>query len=186
MNFESYAPGEPLQRQSDVRATALLPRILLAAVRPDGRATRRRREPPSHAEIERGLREKAVTDPRAAAILLRWLQGPARTTHRVWISTACRRHSWSACTRVWCGSHRWTRPFSRHWLSKCWPATSWPRADGGSSRRGLLSRGGTPVKGGVPPRADYPAPLSSEGERVPASAHLRCETLGAPRARGLM
>jgi hypothetical protein len=41
-----------------------------------GRATRRTREPPSDAEIERGLREKAVTDPRAAEILLRWLQRP--------------------------------------------------------------------------------------------------------------
>ena len=40
------------------------------------RATRRSREPPSDAEIERGLREKAVTDPRAAEILLRWLQRP--------------------------------------------------------------------------------------------------------------
>ena len=40
------------------------------------RATRRKSEPPSDAEIERGLREKAVTDPRAAEILLRWLQRP--------------------------------------------------------------------------------------------------------------
>ena len=40
------------------------------------RARRRIREPPSDAEIERGLREKAVTDPRAAEILLRWLQRP--------------------------------------------------------------------------------------------------------------
>ena len=40
------------------------------------RATRRTREPPSDAEIERGLRERAVSDPRAAEILLRWLQGP--------------------------------------------------------------------------------------------------------------
>ena len=43
---------------------------------PGGRATRRDRTPPSDAEIERGLREKAVTDPRAAEILLRWLQRP--------------------------------------------------------------------------------------------------------------
>lgn len=40
------------------------------------RATRRKSEPTSDAEIERGLREKAVTDPRAAEILLRWLQRP--------------------------------------------------------------------------------------------------------------
>ena len=33
-------------------------------------------------EIERGLREKAVTDPRAAEILLRWLQRP-RVEERV-------------------------------------------------------------------------------------------------------
>ena len=41
---------------------------------PTGRATRREREPPTDAEIERGLRERAVSDPRAAEILLRWLQ----------------------------------------------------------------------------------------------------------------
>jgi hypothetical protein len=46
------------------------------------RATRRIREAPSDAEIERGLREKAVTDPRAAEILLRWLQRP-RVEERV-------------------------------------------------------------------------------------------------------
>ncbi len=28
-------------------------------------------------------------------------KGPARTTHRVWTSTACRRHSWSVCTQGW-------------------------------------------------------------------------------------
>ena len=67
----------------------------------NARATRRSREPPSDAEIERGLREKAVIDPRAAEILLRWLQRPARTTHRVWIWTPCRRHSLSVCTRAW-------------------------------------------------------------------------------------
>jgi hypothetical protein len=38
------------------------------------RATRSKSEPPSDAEIERGLRERAVSDPRAAEILLRWLQ----------------------------------------------------------------------------------------------------------------
>jgi hypothetical protein len=48
----------------------------------ESRATRRTREPPSDAEIERGLREKAVTDPRAAEILLRWLQRP-RVDERV-------------------------------------------------------------------------------------------------------
>ncbi len=46
------------------------------------RATRRSREPPSDAEIERGLRERAVSDPRAAEILLRWLQRP-RAEERV-------------------------------------------------------------------------------------------------------
>jgi len=45
-------------------------------------ATRRTREPPSDAEIERGLRERAVSDPRAAEILLRWLQRP-RVEERV-------------------------------------------------------------------------------------------------------
>ena len=42
----------------------------------ESRATRGKREPPSDAEIERGLRERAVSDPRAAEILLRWLQRP--------------------------------------------------------------------------------------------------------------
>lgn len=46
------------------------------------RATRRKGEPPSDAEIERGLRERAVSDPRAAEILLRWLQRP-RAEERV-------------------------------------------------------------------------------------------------------
>lgn len=40
------------------------------------------REPPSDAEIERGLRERAVSDARAAEILLGWLQGP-RAEERV-------------------------------------------------------------------------------------------------------
>ena len=47
-----------------------------ASARLLSRATRRTREPPSDAEIERGLRERAVSDPRAAEILLRWLQRP--------------------------------------------------------------------------------------------------------------
>jgi hypothetical protein len=38
------------------------------------RTTRGKREPPSDTEIEDGLRERAVSDPRAAEILLRWLQ----------------------------------------------------------------------------------------------------------------
>ena len=46
------------------------------------RATRSKSEPPSDAEIERGLRERAVSDPRAAEILLRWLQRP-RAEERV-------------------------------------------------------------------------------------------------------
>src|SRR5262245_16102891 len=50
-------------------------------------ASRRRRdgekiEPPSDAEIERGLRERAVSDPRAAEIPLRWMQRP-RAEERV-------------------------------------------------------------------------------------------------------
>jgi hypothetical protein len=42
----------------------------------ESRATPRDRQGPSDAEIERGLRERAVSDPRAAEILLRWLQRP--------------------------------------------------------------------------------------------------------------
>jgi hypothetical protein len=48
----------------------------------ESRALRGKREPPSDAEIERGLRERAVSDPRAAEILLRWLQRP-RAEERV-------------------------------------------------------------------------------------------------------
>jgi hypothetical protein len=40
------------------------------------RAERRRDGPPTDADIERGLRERAVNDPRAAEILLRWMQRP--------------------------------------------------------------------------------------------------------------
>jgi hypothetical protein len=38
------------------------------------RATRGEREPPSDAEIERGLRERAVSSARDAEVLLRWRQ----------------------------------------------------------------------------------------------------------------
>ena len=48
----------------------------------ENEAPRRKSEPPSDAEIERGLRQRAVSDPRAAEILLRWLQRP-RTEERV-------------------------------------------------------------------------------------------------------
>jgi hypothetical protein len=54
--------------QAEAREAARLSR--------ESRATRKEREPPSDAEIERGLRERAVSDPRAAEILLRWLQRP--------------------------------------------------------------------------------------------------------------
>ena len=40
----------------------------------EGRATRGKREPPSDTEIERGLRERAVTSARDAEVLLRWRQ----------------------------------------------------------------------------------------------------------------
>jgi len=46
------------------------------------RAERRHREPPTDADIERGLRERAVTDPRAAEILLRWMQRPKPVEER--------------------------------------------------------------------------------------------------------
>jgi len=36
---------------------------------------------PSDEEIERGLRERAVSDPRAAEILLRWMQRPRTEEH---------------------------------------------------------------------------------------------------------
>jgi hypothetical protein len=40
----------------------------------ESRGTRGKREPPSDAEIERGLRERAVTSARDAEVLLRWRQ----------------------------------------------------------------------------------------------------------------
>jgi hypothetical protein len=48
----------------------------LRTTRAAARATRRKREPPTDAEIERGLRERATSDARAAEILRRWLQRP--------------------------------------------------------------------------------------------------------------
>lgn len=42
----------------------------------ESRVTRRDKKPPSDEDIERGLRDRAVSDPRAAEILLRWLQRP--------------------------------------------------------------------------------------------------------------
>lgn len=42
----------------------------------ESRARRGDRESPSDDDIERGLRQRAVSDPRAAEILLRWLQRP--------------------------------------------------------------------------------------------------------------
>ena len=41
---------------------------------PAGRAMRGQREPPADAEIERGLRERAVSSARDAEVLLRWRQ----------------------------------------------------------------------------------------------------------------
>ena len=40
----------------------------------ESRATRSQREPPTDAEIERGLRERAVNSARDAEVLLRWRQ----------------------------------------------------------------------------------------------------------------
>ena len=65
------------------------------------------------------------------------VQSRRRRQHNPSFSTPGRRHSWSVCTRVWCGSHRWTTPFSQRWSSRCWPATSWPRVP--KRRQGLTS-----------------------------------------------
>jgi hypothetical protein len=51
-----------------------------ARLSPESRASRRDSTPPSDAGIERGLRERAVSDPRAAEILLRWMQRPRPVT----------------------------------------------------------------------------------------------------------
>ena len=63
------------------RREVRLEHATLAVTDPRSRATPSRAaprvsEPPSDAEIERGLRERAVSDPRAAEILLPWLQRP--------------------------------------------------------------------------------------------------------------
>jgi hypothetical protein len=53
------------------------PRVGVPILRTAGsRTARRKREPPSDLQIENRLRERAVSDPRAAEILLRWLQRP--------------------------------------------------------------------------------------------------------------
>ena len=64
----------PRWTQEEAREVARLSR--------KSRAMRRTREHPSDAEIEHGLRDRAVSDPRAAEILLRWLQRP-RAEERV-------------------------------------------------------------------------------------------------------
>jgi hypothetical protein len=67
----------------DVRDRVRVPHVELVqeiATVGEFRATRRDRKPPSDADIERGLRERAVNDPRAAKILLRWLQRPRPVT----------------------------------------------------------------------------------------------------------
>jgi|SRR5262245_12633330 len=51
-----------------------------ARLRREARATRRDHKPPSDEDIERGLRERAVRDPLAAEILLRWQQRPRQVS----------------------------------------------------------------------------------------------------------
>jgi hypothetical protein len=58
-NEDLLAPGAAQRRRQ-------VPRL--------NRATRGKREPPSDAEIERGLRERAVNSARDAEVLLRWRQ----------------------------------------------------------------------------------------------------------------
>lgn len=55
----------------------------------ESRATRGKREPPSDAEIERGLHERAVSSARDAEVLLRWRQTvrPPETTAGVDLDT---------------------------------------------------------------------------------------------------
>jgi hypothetical protein len=66
-NEDLLAPGAAQRRRQ-------VPRL--------NRATRGKREPPSDAEIERGLRERAVNSARDAEVLLRWRQTvrPPETT----------------------------------------------------------------------------------------------------------
>jgi hypothetical protein len=78
-------PARPCVRLTSRRSAARSrhrPLERPSRVPPPGLANRRSREPPSDAEIERGLRERAVSDPRAAEIPLRWLQRP-RAEERV-------------------------------------------------------------------------------------------------------
>jgi hypothetical protein len=69
-----YAKHAPEGRDKGNSHNGTRSKTVLTEVGEVESATRRDREPPSDAEIERGLRERAVSDPRAAEILLSWLQ----------------------------------------------------------------------------------------------------------------
>jgi hypothetical protein len=73
-------PG--VQPEPQVRERLPAPFTIQALVTRQKPRNGRDRKPPSDDDIERGLRERAVSDPRAAEILLRWLQRP-RTDERV-------------------------------------------------------------------------------------------------------
>jgi hypothetical protein len=75
---EAHPLAEPEADQDRAGPHRWTPKTAREAARlsRESRASRRRVEPPSDADIERGLRERAVSDPRAAEILLRWLQRP--------------------------------------------------------------------------------------------------------------
>jgi hypothetical protein len=74
---EAHASTEPAAEQERAGPHRWTPETAReAALLSRERRTRRRDTPPSDAEIERGLRERAVNDPRAAEILLRWMQRP--------------------------------------------------------------------------------------------------------------
>src|ERR1044071_8092707 len=65
-----FRNDRPRWRRGGTPAKLGVPRFAYAG----SRATRGKREAPSDSQIEDGLRERAGSDPRAAELLLRWLQ----------------------------------------------------------------------------------------------------------------
>jgi len=119
-------------------AVAGVPRSVYRRVLPAVTASHR------DAEIERGLRERAVTHHVTRKCCCAGGRPSALTTRlRVWISSRSRSESSSVCMRVCCGSRRWMRRCSPPWLSTWWQATSSARADTGTPRKsGYESFGG--------------------------------------------
>jgi hypothetical protein len=132
--MRSRASGSPADATvSGRRVRGRKPESTRAGV-PSGRAlsSRARVVTRSDAEIEADLRERAVRSRCRRDSPSMVAASPCRGAALVAsTSTRCRNASWSVCTRVWCGSRRWTRPRSPLWLSTCLPRKSPARPDNG-------------------------------------------------------